>query len=107
MTRGDTFAARLFVELSEDSQPMEVTSARMQVRTPIKRRLLLEWKTDDNSLTITGAGSNEINLGEKSDELMAALPAGDHVYDLEVTLADGTVLTVLAGKFPMREGVTQ
>lgn len=102
MTRGDSFLARPIAELSRAGDPLEVVAARMQVRVAGWGTLLLEWSTAADSISIVGDPvPNTVTLGVKTDSEMADLPTGVHVYDLEVTLADGTVMTLLAGRFPI------
>ena len=98
--RGDTFPDFAIATLTDadTDAAIAVTSARLQVRSRPVGTLLLEWTTEDATLTITGAGSNVITLLEKSAEIMAAVATGTHDYDLEVVLTTGTqTLTLLAG----------
>lgn len=111
LKRGDTFAARNFATVEQPAgTPLPITAARMQVRSKNKGTLLLEWISsgDTPSITITGAGNNVVTLGAKAPEITAALPPGDHEYDLEVTLqASGQVLTILEGKFAVSADITR
>lgn len=102
MTRGDSFPERAIAELSRAGVPLEVVAARMQVRAAGKAgAVLLEWSTAAASITLVGATvPNTVTLGARTDTEMATLPPGEHVYDLEVTVADGT-MTLLVGTFPI------
>lgn len=105
MVRGDTFRARnLASNVSQDSVPLALTSARMQVRALLSGDVLLEWA----SCEITGDDSNTVRLSAKTSDEMQVLPIGAHLYDLEVIFAsDGAKLTLLAGKFPITEDITR
>jgi len=106
MTRGDTFPARLWFEVARNGEPLEVLAARMQVRDRVTGALYLAWTSQDGSIGLTGDPVvNAITLGEKSPEAMAAVPVGDHEYDLEVTLATG-VVTLVKGVFPIRKDIS-
>lgn len=110
MRRGDTFRARDIATLTQDSVPLELTSARMQVRGKNGGAVLLEWDTDAATPTaeITGDDLNVVRLHIKTAEEMQAIAAGQHEYDLEVVFAsDGAKLTILAGKFPITTDVTR
>jgi hypothetical protein len=106
MKRGDTFRERLFVRLSKAGQPLEITAARMHVRTTLNQRLLA-WDTADDSITLSGETvNNAVTLKEKGAGIMAKLPEGVHRYDLEVTLTNGVVRTYLEGAFPITHDAT-
>ena len=107
--RGDTFeACPAFLTLLEDGEPVSIASARMQVRTDDeKAKLVLEWSTEDDSITITGDDSNVLNLGAKTAVVMAACLAGDHLYDLELTTSGGVVMTPLKGVLPISADITR
>ena len=108
VTRGDTFVARPFAEVSRDGQPLEVSAARLQVRDLVGQRLLLEWSTAGETIVLSGDPVDyALALAEKSAEVMADVPPGVHAYDLEVTLAAGEVITLLAGKFPVISDVSR
>lgn len=105
MVRGDTFRARdIAANISQDSVPLEITSARMQVRVQGGGDLLLEWA----SCEITGDDSNTVRLSAKTAAEMQVLAPGVHEYDLEVVFAsDGAKLTLFAGKFPILADTTR
>ena len=110
MRRGDTFRARDIATLTQDSVPLALTSARMQVREKNGGAVLLEWDTAATVPTaeITGADSNVVRLLVKDAAAMQAVAPGKHEYDLEVVFAsDGAKLTILAGEFPVTPDVTR
>ena len=110
MRRGDTFRARDIATLTQDSVPLAITSARMQVRAKNGGAVLLEWDTAATVPTaeITGADSNVVRLHAKDAAAMQLIPPGQHEYDLEVIFAsDSAKLTILAGKFPVTADITR
>lgn len=110
MRRGDTFRARDIATLTQNSLPLAVTSARMQVRAKNGGAVLLEWDTAATVPTaeITGTDDNVVRLHTKDAAAMQLIPPGQHEYDLEVVFAsDGAKLTILAGKFPVTPDTTR
>ncbi|MEO5914868.1 MAG: hypothetical protein ABIS50_11585 [Luteolibacter sp.] len=106
--RGDTFPARPLAMLSQDGAAVEVTSALLQVRTRLRQTLVTEWKTSDDSILISGSPTpNIITLAEKPAAETAEWPLGRHDYDLEITLADGRVITLFKGDFPVNRDTSR
>ena len=108
MKRGDTFRARNIATITQAGLPLAVTAAHLQVRAKNGGAVLLEWLTADNTITITGAGSNVVRLSAKTSGQMKLIPPGTHDYDLEVKFAsDGADITILKGQFPVEADVTR
>lgn len=108
--RGDSFPSLDIAKIEQPAgTPLEVTSAIMQVRHGQTGAVLLEWdsEADPATITITGAGSNIVTLAAKSAEVMADIPVGVHVYDLEVTLATGETITPIGGAFPISKDISR
>lgn len=92
-----------------DGSPVNLTnySARMQVRTRHEASATLVSLTSavGGGLTLGGvAGTIGIAL---SATATAALPAGGHVYDLEMVSGAGVVTRLLEGRFTVTPEVTR
>lgn len=98
LTRGDTFPETLFFHAEFDGAPMDLASGRLHVRDRLREELVLAWTTADASMIVD---SGDITLGLKTTEVMAAVPPGEHLYDLEVVTADGQTMTLAKGLFPI------
>jgi hypothetical protein len=106
--QGSTFSRTLTWEI--DGQPVNLTGyqARMQIRTVpanIKpARLLLNLNSTNNGLVL------DRQNGEVTISISAAntstLPAGSHVYDLELVSGD-YVQRLVQGKFDVSAEVTK
>jgi len=110
MRRGDTFRGRDIASLTQDSVPLAITSARLQVRLRGSGTLLHEWRTTGAApnAAITGASSNTVRLYAVAPAVTELWVPGDHEYDLEVVFAsDSATLTILAGKFPVKSDTTR
>ena len=89
--RGDTILG-WSVEIKKDGVPVDIASARLQLRAGVGM-LVYDWP-----LTITGA---TVTMHDIPAEDSAKFQPIDLHYDLEVTLADGRVVTWLAGCQPI------
>lgn len=90
-----------------DGSPVDLTdyTARMQIRRKHDSDDALLDITDDDAITLGGvAGTIAILL---SDDETAAIPAGLHVYDLELEASDGTVTRLLQGSCNVDAEVTR
>lgn len=94
--RGDTLAG-WSVEVEVNSQPQEVESARLQLRTSTYR-LVYDWP-------VAVSGST-VSMQTVDHDVTAEWPPGTLIYDLELTLADGRVVTWLTGKQVILRDVT-
>ena len=108
--RGDTYTARVIAVLTntDTDAPVAIASARLQVRRQ-SGRVVHEWTTEDDSMTISGAGDNVLTLARVEAEDTADWPPGVHDYDLEITLADddATTFTAPEGTFEITADVTR
>ncbi len=95
--RGDTWAgipSAFFRDAEENPIDLTGASIRMHVkRTASDRAALLEWSTDDSSITIPNAPAGQYSVFSR----IIDLPGRTYEYDVEITLADGSVLTSLFG----------
>ena len=102
LKRGDTFPARPLAILSRDGSAVAVASAILQVRTRLRGVLAAEWNSSNSSVLITGSPvANTITLAAKLSSETNYWPVGTHDYDLQITLADGAVITLFKGDFPV------
>ena len=88
LVRGDTLLG-WSVAITQDSLPVSIASARSQLRTS-RNALLLE-----SVVTVAG---NVVSIAQVEAEITATWAIGVYDYDLEITLADGRVVTWLKGQ---------
>lgn len=104
--RGDTWAGFAEIEILLNGEPVDLTgaSARMQIRrSKGSPTLLMEWSTSDDTITLTEPSEGKFAVvGRVID-----LPAGSVVWDIELTLASGRVLTVAGGSWEILGDVTR
>ena len=88
--RGDTWR-QSFENEDDDGKPIVLTgsSAWFQLREKGSDRVLLDSSEVEGMLRI----DNSTVYLEVHAELMATLPIGKHLFDIETTYPDGTVLT--------------
>ncbi len=105
--RGDTWAGIPSAYFRDgDENPIDLTGAsiRMQVkRSSSDRTALMEWSTDDSSITIPDAVAGQYSVLSR----IVDLPGRTYEYDVEVTLADGSVLTSLFGCWTIEDDITR
>jgi hypothetical protein len=106
--RGDTWDG-LNITLKTDNgtpAPLDLTdaSAKMQLKTrPGARDAAAEWSTEDNSIVITDALNGVLSVpGGVVD-----VPPCNYFFDLQITLADATVLTPFSGRWLIIQDVSQ
>lgn len=103
--RGDTFKGLTF-EFLLNGSPVDLTSAiiRMQVKKKASdSEAVLEFLTSNNTLVITDAINGVFQLPES---IIEAVPKV-YVYDVEMTLNTGRVITPFNGNFEVTEDVTR
>ena len=109
--RGDTFAEKVIAVLTDTDTdaPIAIDSARLQVRQRHSGRVVHEWSTADDTMTISGAGSNTLTMAKVDPADTAKWQPGAHEYDLEITLddADETTFTAPEGSFEITADVTR
>ncbi len=62
----------------------------------------LTLKTGGNGITISGANNNQIVLNK-----VVNIPAGNYLYDMNVTFPSGLVKTYVWGTFLVQEDITK
>jgi hypothetical protein len=109
MVRGDTFLGRDIATITRDDEPLALASARMQIRTRIDEDIVHTWDTlaAAPNAEIAGDDLNIVRLHPVSHLVTATWPVDTHIYDLEVTLSTGEVLTILAGAAPVLSDTTR
>lgn len=89
--RGDTLLGWSF-SVSIDEVPVDIVSARSQLRTKLGGLI------HNYELTVDG---NQVTIPDVSHELTQAWPTGILEFDVEVTLASGRVVTWITGTQPI------
>ena len=79
-------------------------TADMQVRQFVDTGIITEMSTANGHIVIDGP-RGQINITLSASET-AALPAGQYMYDLNVTDTGGTVFKILQGAFVINASVT-
>ena len=97
--RGDTFYRSLTFTINGNPEDFTGSAFKMQVR--LSTTIILDFTS--SNITITG---NTIELYKSEDNMKTVRP-GKYQYDLEQTLADGTVITRIAGSFTINPDSTQ
>ena len=113
--QGATFARKFVLRLGGDPFPFTAGhglsdwSARMDVREAVESESCLLSATTENGRIVIAADGTESSYTIRLDaEATAALPDGEHVYDIELVRAsDGFVLRIQEGKVRVRPEVTR
>lgn len=97
--RGDTFDGFGFVVTSNGGNPVDFTGAtiKIQFRTKPDSDVVMEWLTSDNSIVITGANNNIINMQPKTG-LQMDIKAGTYRYDINVLFPTNITRTYVEGE---------
>lgn len=106
--RGDTFNGYQF-EINQNGDPVDLTGADIKIQfrtTPESRNVVLEWSTEDGSITISGAESNVINMGIKEGSEMDVAP-GTYKYDIHVLLSSGVTNTYVKGSMKITNDISR
>lgn len=90
--------------LTTNSTAINCTGATItiQVRLGCGGTLALTASTTDGSITIGGAGNNEITVNK-----LVAIAKGKYIYDMNVVFSSGYVRTYLEGDFIVYDDVTK
>jgi len=91
-----------------DNLPVDLTgyTASMQVRQFVdSASVLVELSTANGKIVITSA-LGQINLTLTSSQTAALSPAGNYLYDLNLTSPGGYVYKILQGAFVVNASVT-
>ena len=104
--RGDTWSGfnAFFVDANEAPIDLTGASIRMHVKRAVTdRQPLLAWSTADDTISIVNAPAGQYSVLER----IVDLPGRSYEYDVEITLADGRVLTSLYGCWTIENDVTR
>jgi hypothetical protein len=104
--RGDSWQgfAEIAVTLNGDPLDLSGASARMQIRrSKGSPTVLLEWSTGDDTISFTEPSEGKFAIAGR----VIDLPPGEVVFDIELTLASGRVLTVAGGSWLIVGDVTR
>jgi hypothetical protein len=109
MRRGDTFAARRIARLTDTDTGAAIAmqAARLELRTAGGDALVYAWDTREATMTIGGAGNNDLEMQAVDPAVTRGWPPGRHVYDLELDLGEPEAATVLAGTLEVQADVTR
>ena len=102
--QGSTF--ELPFTIDDDGTPWNIVgwTARMQVRPFIESSTVLLSLANGSGITLAAGGSVTVNI---TGAQLSALPAGTHVYDLELVDLTGKPWSVLEGKFLVKPETTR
>jgi hypothetical protein len=105
MPRGDDFLGIHFFLFDANEAPIDLTgcTAKMQLRRTVGNVVVLEWKTDDNTIFVA---NNEVYIKERPGAVMD-IPDFNYLYDIQVTYSDNFVDTILKGLFPIDADITR
>lgn len=103
--RGDTFKEYPF-EILIDNVALNLTGA--VIKMDIKKDAcslpaLSLTSVSNNGITITDAVNGEFKINQQ----IISIPAGNYQYDIQITLANGTVNTWVGGLFQVINTITQ
>ena len=107
LRRGDTWTgipSLLIRDSNGDPLPSEVVSAEMMLRPSFgARKVVMTFSTADGTIGIEDAGMGWITIPPR----LMDVPAGIYYYDLQVTYADGRVLSPLNGTMTLNQDATR
>lgn len=98
MTRGDTLQANIII--TDDEGTEYVPTEGDQIRFAVKKNY-----NDELPLIIKEIPYDTLLLRVESSETKTLEQPGDYVYDIQITLTDGTVNTFISGKLKLIEEV--
>jgi hypothetical protein len=91
--RGDTLRINFIwtEEISETPLNLTNCTARLHLKNARTKELLIDANTENGLLTVEGlTGLIQLNV---TAEEMEDVPIGRHIFDLELTFTDGSVLS--------------
>ena len=105
ITQGDTFHTSPAWKINNSYVNVTGYSAKMDVKiAPTSTSTIIELSSDNGRITVGGIdGKFTLDL---SPAETGALPAGNYIYDLDVTSPGGVVTTLLTGGFTVVTQVT-
>jgi hypothetical protein len=104
--RGDTWNGMGPFQIKVGASPpaSDLASVRMQIRAKESGPVIVELTSADSAeISITSANDWRFTVPKQA----IALNAGRYVYDIELTAADGTVMTPIAGNIKVDEDITR
>lgn len=102
--QGSTFELPFTIDDDGTAWNIVGWTARMQVRPFIESSTVLLSLTNTAGITLAAGGSVNISI---SGAQLSAIPAGTHVYDLELVDLSGKPWSVLEGKFVVKPETTR
>lgn len=102
--KGDTMALTYTLTDTSSGDPIDLSGAtiEMQVRQGTAGATSLLTLSLTDGITVSGAGNNIVGISK-----VITLSAGTYRYDMQFTLADGTIVTYFKGKFKVVDDVTE
>lgn len=102
--QGSTFTLNFTVDTDGVAWDLSTYTARMQVREAVAAvDKYLDLTSAAGDITLNASGNVVVTV---SATRMAAVPAGRHVYDIELVSAGGVVTRILEGRFVVSPEVT-
>jgi hypothetical protein len=102
---GDTWQGIPSITIFRNGSALDLTgaTAKMQVRFKTDSPSVIDFSTQDNTITFLTSVSGLINIPPR----LVDLPPATYIYDLKITLATGEVKTFLEGDWPITSHVTR
>jgi hypothetical protein len=101
--KGDTFNGITFtVTLNSIALPLTGATIKMQLRKLITDPVALELSTINNKIQITNAPGGVFAIMPQIIDIATQ----NYIYDIEITLQDGTIKTYISGKWKIISDVT-
>lgn len=103
--RGDTFKEYPF-QILINSVPLDLTDAVIKIdikKEPCYLPVLTLTSVASNGITITDAVNGRFVINQQ----IINIPAFSYKYDVQITLADGTVNTFVGGLFQVINTITE
>lgn len=106
VTQGDTFPAINFTA-SGTGTAADLSRVRVKIKdTDGNTELSLDSDASGVTINTATAGAWDYTVGPITDTQTTGMDAGTHLYDLEVTDADGTVRTHFKGTWTILDQTT-
>lgn len=101
--RGDTFS-RVFTFFTDSTKtiPLDITASTFKLSVKNSLNVIILEFTEPTSITLS---STNILTFHKS-EIEMSIGAGSYKYDLQKTLSNGNILTIIKGTFTIQDDVT-
>jgi hypothetical protein len=107
LKKGNTLKETIMTLLDANDAPIDCEDASIlvQVRKSPSDPVVLEWSTEDETITISGDDNNVVTLLEMGPEYTDIVP-GIYKYDILVTFADETVETIIEGTLQVTDVIS-